>query len=413
MIMARFFDNLEEIYSTLQTNKLRTFLTGFSVAWGIFMLVLLLASGTGIENGVKNEFRSVASNSIWVRQGLTSRPYKGMQPGRQIEFKQADYDEVRSTLKGIEHITARYYLWNDNQVTYGKEFGAFNIIAYHADHRILEKTILIEGRLINHLDVARSRKVVTIGTQVREQLFKEESPLGEYITVNGVAFKVIGVHSDDGWEGHLRLLYMPITTAREVFGGRNRVHAFMFTIGDATIEQGRAMERSVRHLMAESHKFDPDDPKALRISNTVEKYQKLMSLFGGVRIFIWVIGLGTIVAGIVGVSNIMMISVKERTREIGVRKALGATPRSIVNLIITEAIMITSVAGYLGLVAAVIVVELGDRFLPKLALFQHPQIDFRIAVSALVVLVLAGTFAGFIPARRAAAIMPVEALRDE
>ena len=411
--MVRFIDNLKEIHSTLQTNRLRTFLTGFSVAWGIFMLVLLLASGTGIENGVKNEFRSVASNSIWVRQGLTSKPHRGMQPGRQIEFKQADYDTVRSTLKNIEDITARYYLWNDNQITYRNEHGAFNIIAHHAQHRILEKTILIEGRLINQLDVARNRKVVTIGIQASEQLFKDVSPVGKYITVNGVAFKVIGVHSDDGWEGHLRLLYMPITTAQEVFGGRNRVHAFMFTIGDATIQQGQAMELSVRDLMAESHKFDPEDPKALRISNTVEKYQKLMSLFGGVRIFIWVIGLGTIVAGIVGVSNIMMISVKERTREIGVRKALGATPRSIVNLILTEAVLITSVAGYIGLVAAVVLVELADRYLPKLALFQHPQIDFRIAISALAVLVAAGSIAGFIPARRAAAIMPVEALRDE
>lgn len=411
--MLFLIENLKEIYSTVQTNKLRTLLTGFSVAWGIFMLVLLLASGTGIENGVKNEFRSVASNSIWVRQGLTSKPYRGMQPGRQIEFKQADYDEVKTSIQEIEHISARYYLWNNNQVNYKNEYGAFNIIAHHADHRIIEKTILVDGRLINQLDVARSRKVVTIGTQVRDQLFKKESPIGQFITVNGIAFKVIGVHSDDGWEGHLRLLYMPITTAQSVFGGRNRIHAFMFTIGQSTIEQGRSMERSVRQMLAQRHKFAPDDPKALRISNTVEKYQKFMDLFAGVRIFIWVIGLGTIVAGIVGVSNIMMISVKERTREIGVRKALGATPRSIVTLIMTEAVMITSVAGYLGLVAAVVTVELGDRYLPKLALFQQPQIDFRIAVSALVVLVAAGMGAGFIPAHRAAGIMPVEALRDE
>jgi len=411
--MAFLLDHLEEIYATVQTNKLRTLLTGFSVAWGIFMLVLLLASGTGIENGVKNEFRSVASNSIWVRQGFTSKPYRGMPPGRQIEFKQSDYDEVKQTFTDIEHITARYYLWDNNLVSYRNEHGAFNIIAHHADHRFIEKTILIEGRLVNRLDVDRSRKVVTIGTQVRDQLFKQEPPVGKFITVNGVAFKVIGVHSDDGWEGHLRLLYMPITTARKVFGGRDRVHALMFTIGSATIQQGRSMESSVRRMLAQRHKFAPDDPKALRISNTVEKYQKLMDLFAGIRIFVWVIGLGTIVAGIVGVSNIMMISVKERTSEIGVRKALGANPRSIVGLIMSEAVMITSVAGYLGLVVAVAAVELGDRYLPKMALFQRPQIDFRIAVSALVVLVVAGTIAGFVPARRAAGIMPVEALRDE
>jgi putative ABC transport system permease protein len=336
-----------------------------------------------------------------------------MQPGRQIEFKQADYDEVKASLQEIEHVSARYYLWNNNQVSYKNEYGAFNIIAHHADHGIIEKTILIDGRLINELDVARGRKVVTIGTQVSEQLFKKESPIGQFITVNGVAFKVIGVHSDDGWEGHLRLLYMPITTAQSVFGGRNRIHAFMFTIGQATLAQGLSMEQSVRQMLAQRHKFAPDDPKALRISNTIEKYQKLMDLFAGIRIFIWVIGLGTIVAGVVGVSNILMISVKERTREIGVRKALGATPRSIVSLVMTESVLITAVAGYLGLVTAVATVELGDLYLPKLALFQQPQIDFRIAVSALLVLIVAGMIAGFIPARRAAGIMPVEALRDE
>ena len=411
--MLHFVDRFQEIYSTIQKNKLRTVLTGFSVAWGIFMLILLLGSGTGIENGVKNEFRNVATNSIWVHRGQTSKPFKGLQPGRKIEFTNADYDEIKTNLEGVEHITARYYLWNTNLITYKKEYGAFNIIAFHPDHKFLENTLLNEGRLINELDVSRARKVATIGTLVKEQLFKDESAVGKFITINGVPFKVIGVHFDEGSEMHLRLIYLPVSTAQKVFGGGNKIHAYMFTVGNASVEQGRAMEKAVRNKMALRHNFSPDDPKALRVLNTVERFQKFVNLFSGIRIFIWIIGIGTIIAGIVGISNIMLISVKERTREIGIRKALGATPGSIVNLILSESVLITAVSGYIGLVAGVAVVELASTYLPKIDLFQHPEVDFRVAVGALVLLVISGMIAGFVPARRAAGILPVEALRDE
>ncbi|MGD8342637.1 MAG: ABC transporter permease [Desulfobacterales bacterium] len=411
--MQHFIDRLQEIYSTIQKNKLRTVLTGFSVAWGIFMLVLLLGSGTGIENGVKNEFRNVATNSIWVHPGQTSKPYKGLQPGRQIEFTNADYDEIKTNLDGVEHITARYYLWDTNLITYKQEYGAFNIIAFHPDHKFLENTILKEGRLINELDISRARKVATIGTLVKEQLFKDEPAIGKFIIINGVPFKVVGVHYDEGREMHLRLIYLPVSTAQKVFGGGNRIHAYMFTAGNASVEQGRAMEKAVRTQMARRHNFSPDDPKALRIFNTVERFEKFVNLFGGIRIFIWIIGIGTIVAGIVGISNIMLISVKERTREIGIRKALGATPGSILGMILIESVLITAVSGYIGLVAGVAVIELASAYLPKLDLFQHPEVDFRVAIGALVLLVISGTIAGFIPARRAAAILPVEALKEE
>jgi putative ABC transport system permease protein len=411
--MSHFFDRLQEIYSTIQKNKLRTVLTGFSVAWGIFMLVLLLGSGTGIENGVKNEFRNVASNSIWIHPGQTSKPYKGLQPGRQIEFTNADYKEIKANLDGVEHISARYYMWNTNLITYRQEYGAFNIIAFHPDHKFLENTILREGRLINELDISRARKVATIGTLVKEQLFKDEPAVGKFITINGVPFKVVGIHFDDGREMHLRLIYLPVSTAQQVFGGGNTIHAYMFTIGNASVEQGRAMEKAVRSKMALRHNFSLDDPKALRVFNTVERFQKFVNLFGGIRIFIWIIGIGTIIAGIVGISNIMLISVKERTREIGIRKALGATPGSILGMILTESVLITAVAGYIGLVVGVAAVELAAAYLPKLDLFQHPEVDFRVAIGALVLLVISGTIAGFVPARRAAAILPVEALRDE
>jgi putative ABC transport system permease protein len=411
--MLHFVDRLQEIYSTIQKNKLRTVLTGFSVAWGIFMLILLLGSGTGIENGVKNEFRNVATNSIWVHPGQTSKPFKGLQPGRQIEFTNTDYDEIKTNLVGVEHITARYYLWNTNLISYQKEYGAFNIIAFHPDHKFLENTLLKEGRLINELDVSRARKVATIGTLVKEQLFKDEPAVGKFININGVPFRVVGIHFDEGREMHLRLIYLPVSTAQKVFGGGNKIHAYMFTVGNASVGQGRTMEKAVRTKMALRHNFSPDDLKALRVFNTVERFQKFINLFSGIRIFIWIIGIGTIIAGIVGISNIMLISVKERTREIGIRKALGATPGSIVNLILSESVLITAVSGYIGLVAGVAVIELASTYLPKIDLFQHPEVDFRVAVGALVLLVISGMIAGFVPARRAAGILPVEALRDE
>jgi putative ABC transport system permease protein len=411
--MLHFVDRFQEIYSTIQKNKLRTVLTGFSVAWGIFMLILLLGSGTGIENGVKNEFRNVATNSIWVHPGQTSKPFKGLQPGRQVEFTNTDYDEIKANLEGVEHITARYYLWDTNLITYQKEYGAFNIIAFHPDHKFLENTLLKEGRLINELDVSRARKVATIGTLVKEQLFKDEPAVGKFININGVPFKVVGIHFDEGREMHLRLIYLPVSTAQKVFGGGNKIHAYMFTVGNASVDQGRAMEKAVRTKMALRHNFSPDDPKALRVFNTVERFQKFINLFSGIRIFIWIIGIGTIIAGIVGISNIMLISVKERTREIGIRKALGATPGSIVNLILSESVLITAVSGYIGLVAGVAVIELASAYLPEIDLFQHPEVDFRVAVGALVLLVISGMIAGFVPARRAASILPVEALRDE
>jgi putative ABC transport system permease protein len=404
-------DKFQEIYSTIQKNRLRTFLTGFSVAWGIFMLIILLGSGTGLEKGVKNLFKD-ATNSIWVRQGQTSIPYKGFQPGRRIQFTDTDYEDVKTTVKGIEYITARFYRWGNNKIAYKNEYGAFNIISCHPAHQYLENTIIVKGRHLNQIDIDQFRKVAVIGTEVEEILFKDESPLGKYININGIPFQVVGVFSDKE-ERVLDLLYLPISTAQKIFNGSNRIHMFAFTTGDASVRESLAMEDQVRRKLAARHNFSVEDEKAVNIWNNVKFYQKFINLFAGIRIFVWIIGIGTIVAGIVGVSNIMLIAVKERTKEIGIRKALGATPLSIVVLILTEAIIITSISGYLGLVTGVAVIELVSQYLPQTEFFQNPEVNFQAAIGAVVLLVIAGSLAGLIPARRAANIKPVEALLEE
>lgn len=404
-------DKFQEIYSTIRKNKLRTFLTGFSVAWGIFMLIILLGSGTGLEKGVNNLFKD-ATNSIWVRQGQTSIPYKGFQPGRRIQFTDTDYEDIKTTVKGIEHITARFYRWGNNKISYKNEYGAFNIISCHPAHQYLENTIIVKGRHLNQIDIDQFRKVAVIGTEVEEILFKDESSVGKYININGIPFQVAGVFSDSE-ERVLDLLYLPISTAQKVFNGSNRIHMLAFTTGEASVRESLAMEDQVRRKLAARHNFSVEDEKAINIWNNVKFYQKFMNLFAGIRIFVWIIGIGTIVAGIVGVSNIMLIAVKERTKEIGIRKALGATPLSIVVLILTEAIIITSVSGYIGLVSGVAVIELVSQYLPQTEFFQNPEVNFGAAIGAVVLLVLAGSLAGLIPARRAVNIKPVEALLEE
>ncbi|MDY6790436.1 MAG: ABC transporter permease [Thermodesulfobacteriota bacterium] len=404
-------DKFQEIFSTIKKNRLRTFLTGFAVSWGIFMLIILLGSGTGLEKGVKNLFKD-ATNSVWVRKGQTSIPHKGLQPGRSIRFTNADYEDAKKILKGIEHITARFYRWGNNKITYRNETGAFNIISCHPAHQYLENTIMVKGRHINQIDIDQFRKVAIIGTEVERLLFKKESSLDKYININSIPFKVVGVFSDEE-ERVVSLIYLPISTAQRVFNGSNRIHMFAFTLGDASVKESLDIENMVRKQLAVRHNFSVDDEKAVNIWNNVKFYQKFITLFKGIRIFIWIIGIGTIVAGIVGVGNIMLIAVKERTKEIGIRKALGATPLSIVTLVLTEAIMITSISGYIGLVTGVAAIELAAKYLPKTEFFQNPEVNFQAAIGAIILLVIAGSLAGLIPARKAANIKPVEALLEE
>lgn len=406
-------DKWQEIFETIRKNKLRTFLTGFSVMWGIFMLILLLGAGNGLENGTKRQFNDVAQNSIWLFEGKTSMAYKGYKPGRKIEFTNEDYELLKKNIPGLEYITGRFYIWGDYSIYYKNEYGFFEIRACHPDHLHLEKTIMTSGRFINNTDLKEFRKTTVIGTLVASQLFKKENPIGKYVNVAGIPFKVIGVYDDEGDKSQTKTVYLPITTAQRVFNGKNRMQRIMFTIGNANARQAKLIEEYVRELLGDKHEFDPKDKNAIFSWNTIEEFEKFGNLFKGIRIFIWVIGIGTIIAGIVGVSNIMLILVKERTREIGVRKALGATPRSIISLILQESIMITAFFGYIGMVMGVFLLEIVARNIPKVEFFYQPEVNLRVAISATFLLIIAGAIAGFIPARRAAAIKPVEALKEE
>ncbi len=410
-------DKWQEIFHTISKNKLRTFLTAFSVAWGIFMLILLLGFGTGFHNGVIWQFRDDATNSIWIRPGQTSIPYNGLKPGRNIRLTNEDFDAISQQVNGVEHITSRFYLSGEFTVRYKDKYSSFNVRACHPDHKYLENTIVIEGRFLNELDIREKRKVTAIGTQIVETLFEQEDPIGKWIDVNGIKYKVVGIYDDHGGENEVRNIYIPISTAQMAYGGGNRVHQIMFTTGDATVAESKQMEAQLLNVLTRRHNFSPEDERAIRIQNSVEFFQKFMDLFAGIKLFLWVVGFGTIIAGIVGVSNIMLIVVRERTREIGLRKALGATPRSIIGLFLQESILITLVAGYSGLVFGIGLVELINwamiNFNAQPEFFRHPEIDLVTAISATLMLVFAGVMAGFFPARKAARVSPIEALRDE
>lgn len=406
-------DRWEEILSTIKKNKLRTFLTGFSVAWGIFMLIILLGSGNGLENGVRDQFKSSATNTLWIWGGRTTKAYKGLKPGRNIEFDNKDYNEIKNKVEGVDLISGRFNLWGDNTVTYKNNFGDFETRTVHPDYQIIEKVNMLEGRFVNNFDVQKNLKVATIGTLVKSALFKDEDPLGKYINIRGIPFKVIGVfEDDDGRQDNQRAIYLPVTTGQKVFSDRDRLQTLAVTVGAASVEESKMVEEDIRSKMSARHNFDKEDENAMFIWNSVEEFKKFMDLFAAIRLFIWVIGIGTIIAGIVGVSNIMMITVKERTKEIGIRKSIGATPWSIVLLIMQEAVFITALAGYVGLVLGVGLLELVSPYI-QTEFFRNPEANLNIAIGATVLLVLAGMIAGYVPAKRAASIKPVEALRDE
>lgn len=413
-------DIWQEIFATIKKNKMRTFLTGFSVAWGIFMLMILLGSGNGLSNGVASNFMNDAVNAMWIWTGETTIPYEGMKTGRQIQFHNEDQELVKK-VSGVGITSGRYFMGN-TRYSYGKESGEYTTITCQPELMQVENLTLNDGRFINQIDLIQNRKVVVIGKDIKTALFKDTTAIGEYVNINQVPFKVVGICSEPGSTQN-RNAYMPLTTAQMIFNGSNRLHNLALTINASTLEESQAIEEQIRNVLGREHKFDPKDEGAIGLFNKLEAYIQTMKIFQAIKIFIWIIGIGTLIAGIVGVSNIMLIVVKERTKEIGIRKAIGASPSSVIGLIMLESIMITTVAGYIGLVLGTGLMELINYFMVQSAgaspgqqgetIFMNPTVDINIAISATLLLIVAGAFAGYIPAKRAASIKPIVALRDE
>jgi putative ABC transport system permease protein len=403
-------DQWQEILSTIRKNKLRTVLTGISVAWGIFMLVILMGSGNGLAKGVIYNF-SDAKNSIWMGGEQTSKAYKGLNAGRRIDFTNDDINLVANRYKGVDNLSARFGLWG-TLISYKNNYGNFEVTAINPGHQVTEALKLMQGRFLNLLDVKEFRKTAIIGKIIKEQIFKDENPIDKFITIRGIPFKVVGVF-DDIHEGETKRVYIPISIAQKTFITKNQISAITFTTGDATVSESNQMIDELKHMFARKFNFDPEDTRAMWSWNALKEYQQMQSLFNGINLFVLIIGIFTIIAGVVGVSNIMLIVVKERTKEIGIRKAIGAKPASIVWMIILESILITAIAGYIGLLGGVAILESIAKVMPATEFFRNPGIDFGVAIGATVLIVVAGALAGFIPARRAASIRPVVALHDE
>jgi putative ABC transport system permease protein len=405
-------DKWQEIMNTIRKNKLRTFLTAFSVAWGIFILIVLLGAGKGLSNGAAEQFSNDAENSIFISGKETSLPFQGLKPGRQIQLTNDDYELIRAKVPGIEKLTASYNGRMTKTISYGNEHGAFGVRSCMPDHKYLENAQVVTGRFVNDIDIREFRKVCAMGLTVQKALFKNEDPIGKWVDVDGIPFQVVGTFYDSG-RGDMDRIYIPLSTAQRAYNGKQKINMLWLSIGNASGEQSEGIRQQIVKLMAAKYHFDPADPKAIDAQNNMLRFQQVMDVLNGVNIFVAIIGLMTIIAGIVGVSNIMMIVVKERTKEIGIRKALGASPFSIVSLIMQESIFITGVAGYVGLVLGLVAIWLANHIGIDSDFFKNPEVDFRIAIYATLLLVAAGALAGLFPSLRAARIEPVLALRDE
>ena len=410
-------DRWREILDTLWRSKLRSGLTAFSVAWGIFMLVFLLGMGTGLQNGVQKEFADDATNAVWMFSGRTSIPHDGMPIGRRIVFTNADIGTL-DRLPGVDKITGRFLIGegriNQVQTRVANNVASYDVRSVHPDHLYLENTIMTAGRFLNEIDIREKRKVCVIGEPVAKFLFgATDDAIGRTIEINRISFQVVGLFTDEGGEGEREKIYIPITTSQTAFNGADRVHMTMFTLrpGVTVAESKRVADAAMARLAA-AHHFSPEDMQAVRVRNNLEQYESFMQMFVGIRWFVLVMGICSLVAGVIGVSNIMMISVRERTREIGVRKALGATPGNIVMSIVQESVFITTVAGYLGLVAGIGGLALIDNLIPPNDMFAHPEVSLNVALGATLVLVIAGALAGLFPARTAARLNPIKAMRD-
>jgi putative ABC transport system permease protein len=422
------FDSLREIGSTMKKNKLRTFLTGFSVAWGIFMLIILLAAGNGLRNGIAYNFENWSTNMVEIWPRYTTSPWQGLPVNRQIRFTHEDVNAIKRDLPEVDLISPVNY--RNDTLTFGHEYVTGRIRAVYPDFAsILYLPIPSgQGRFINDLDLQERRKVVVLSPQMAKVLFRDSvNPLGQHVKIGSLMFQVTGVYKDDN-TNDTPPAYIPFSTGEMLFEGGYRVNDIDFTVrGINTKAESEAFEKRLRARLARRHRFDPEDISAVGMYNMGNEFRMWQGINNGIAMFIWVIGIGTLMAGIVGVSNIMLITVRERTREFGIRKALGAKPSSILKLVIIESALVTAVFGYVGMVLGIGLTEVINFFMEmagagsnsggnpgeNTTIFRNPTIDLGISLSATFVLVVAGVLAGYFPARKAVRISAIEAMREE
>lgn len=411
---------INEIFTTMRMNKMRTFLTGFAIAWGIFMLVALLACGNGLSNGVNSNFSHANVNSVILYSGETDIPYNGMKRGRMIRFMPADIEFLRNNIPDSYDFTPVYSTWQGS-VTNGDLQTSTTINGIEPAYAHLRKFTIEAGRFINELDLRNRRKVMMIPKDLCEKYYATaEEAIGKYLQfTDGTMCRIIGVYSMKArsWQPEI---YIPLTTANILYNPSGEVERITFGIdGITTKEEGERYTKQLRNLLAAHFNYSPDDMNAVWINNNAENYQQVQMVFAGISTLVWIIGLGTLIAGIVGVCNIMIVTVRERTREFGIRKAIGATPGSIIRMVVVEAVMITSMFGYIGMMLGIGLSEILCKVFPAdaptegqtdMSMFVEPSVDIPIIVSATVILIIAGIIAGYIPARRAVKIKPIEAM---
>jgi putative ABC transport system permease protein len=415
-------DHWQEIKAALLRSRMRTALTAFGVFWGIFLLMVMLGTGTGLRNGVMRGFAGSATNSLFIWTQVTQKPWAGLPAGRSFELRNADVEAIRDQVPEVLVVAPRNQLGGfrgGNNVTHGRRAGAFSVMGDYPEIQRIQSFRTERGRFLNPLDLAERRKVAVIGTRVRDVLFeRDEDPLGDSIVINGVYFQVVGVfksaQSGDDADRDAQTIFVPFTTFQRAFNFGELV-GWLAVISRPDVPASVAEEKVIALLKAR-HKVAPDDLRAFGHFNLEAEYEKIRGLFRGIRILVWLVGTGTLAAGAIGVSNIMLIVVKERTKEIGIRRAVGAKPSAIVLQIVVEAAILTAVAGYCGMVAGIALVAVVGSQLPPgdgTRMFSHPDVGVREALEALAILIAAGVVAGLAPAQRALQVSPIVALRSE
>jgi len=405
-------DRWQEIFETIRKNKLRTVLSGFTVALGIFIFIVLFGFGNGLKNSFKQFFLDDATNTLFVYPGRTSKPYRGFKANRRIEFENSDLKDIKENFKFfVEDITPR--INRSARVRYKGESDNYSSRAVAPSHQFIEKTIIMKGRFINEDDVANKTKNVVIGRLVANDLFKNEDPIGKYLEMGTSAFKVVGVFQDQSGDREERLIYLPYTTRQLLEKNNDKVNSIIVSfrpeLGYAT---ALVFEKQLRLFLKNKKDIDPRDNNGIRIRNVADQIRQNQQFASVLQIIVAFVGIGTLIAGIIGISNIMVFVVKERTKELGIRKALGATPKSVIAMVLQESIFITAVSGIIGMMAGIALLSnMGDRL--EQFFIIDPYVDNLTAFIATILLIIFGAIAGYIPAKRAAGIKPIVALRDE